>query len=1057
MWEASPALIGDIDTTYQAIYDTAVPLTTTGSNCGGDYVVGPNNDWGYGTIDALAAVNEGIQQGGPGFTLAADPATQAICTPSNALYDVEVGQILGFDSPVDMSAQGHPAGTTATFVPDPVTPPDTTTLTIGNTGSATAGSYDIDIIGTTATKTVTVTVGLDVYTANPGSVTLTSPANGATGVSLAPLYSWAAATQGNTYDIEVATDAGFSNIVYSATVDGTSHKQTTALNLLTTYYWHVRASNACGDGSFSSTFSFTTTDILPILLVDDDNNSPDVLSYYTDALDNLGLFYDVWDTGGANNEPDGTDLAAYGTVIWFTGVQFGGSGNPIAGPGPEASTALGNWLDAGNCMFISAQDYVYDFGVNAFMDEYLGVSSATSDVAQATVTGAGSVFSGLGPYTLSYPFTNYSDIINADGDAEVAFTGNAGNAAVDKDDGVYRTTFWGFPFEAIATQTDRDAAMQVVVDFCGAGGPTGRLEGQVTDADTNDPIEGAAITADSGSATRTTYTDANGEYGMTLAIGTYDVTAEAENYVPETVNDIVIITDTTEIQDFALQGSALTYSPPMIQEDMEIGDVVTNTVTVTNTGPLPIDYSVNIGNYSGPNFGQPMSFDPVIPVVGPEQATAANTAGLNLPQAAGAPLLDAGDVIDSWAITGIPAGWGIAFDGSDVWISSPGSFWGGNATMNKYGVDGTPGGVSYPYTWNPQNGPADATYNWNTGMLWVMDVAQGDCIHEVDPASGVTGNTICPAFAISQRGLAYDPATDTYLAGSWNDLTVYRFDTSGAILEQVNVGLSISGLAYNPDTMHLFVMVNASPNPVYVLDAADNYNVIGQFNVSQGFADFGGAGLEFDCEGNLWAIDQNTYTAYLFESGETASLCVTGPEWAYAVPESGTVPPQSTSTFAVVFDSTLLTVTGTYEAEMTLSGNFENEVEPASLIMHLDANAQAAVALSADQAQSAPMGSDVEYTFTVTNMGNTADSFELSLDTVWPADLSMTNTGLLGSGDSIDVTVTVHVPYGLAGGSSDVLTLTATSDNDAGVSDTATATTTAMLLELYLPVVIYND
>src|SRR5690606_9647732 len=61
MWQAGPALIGDIATTYQIIKDTAVPLTgQNGSNCGGNYTAGPNNDWGYGTIDALAAVNAAL-------------------------------------------------------------------------------------------------------------------------------------------------------------------------------------------------------------------------------------------------------------------------------------------------------------------------------------------------------------------------------------------------------------------------------------------------------------------------------------------------------------------------------------------------------------------------------------------------------------------------------------------------------------------------------------------------------------------------------------------------------------------------------------------------------------------------------------------------------------------------------------------------------------------------------------------------------------------------------------------------------------------------------------
>jgi PKD repeat protein/predicted GH43/DUF377 family glycosyl hydrolase len=67
LWSANPALRGKVALTMQIIQDTAVPLTGQGgSNCGGDYTTGPNNDWGYGTIDALAAVQAALALGGAG-------------------------------------------------------------------------------------------------------------------------------------------------------------------------------------------------------------------------------------------------------------------------------------------------------------------------------------------------------------------------------------------------------------------------------------------------------------------------------------------------------------------------------------------------------------------------------------------------------------------------------------------------------------------------------------------------------------------------------------------------------------------------------------------------------------------------------------------------------------------------------------------------------------------------------------------------------------------------------------------------------------------------------
>ena len=199
-----------------------------------------------------------------------------------------------------------------------------------------------------------------------------------------------------------------------------------------------------------------------ILLVDDDNNAPDVRSYYTDALAALGKQYHVWDTNNSDNEPDTATLANYNTVIWFTGAEYGG----FAGPGPAGESALGTWLTSGGCFLLSSQDYYYDRKLTSFASTYLGVSSVNGDVAQKTVTGAGSVFSGLGPYTLNYPFYNFSDLISPDVTAESAFSGDKGNAAIDKNGGIYRTAYFGFPLEAIASLANRQQVLGAFLNWC---------------------------------------------------------------------------------------------------------------------------------------------------------------------------------------------------------------------------------------------------------------------------------------------------------------------------------------------------------------------------------------------------------------------------------------------------------------------------------------------------------------------------------------------------------------------------------------------------------------
>lgn len=244
---------------YEAVFlpagsSGALDITITAKNIAGDGV--PGNADGTDQDFALVCYNCAQE---PGFALVATPPRLDVCAPDPASYTVDVGQIMGFVSPVSLTVSGNPAGSNVSFSQNPVTPAGSSTLTIGNTDAAAAGSYTLTIDGNAAGATPqSRSVGLNLFSSAPPAAVPGAPANGATGVATTPNFSWSAATQASTYTIEVATNAGFSNIVATQSgIDGTSWAAP-MLDGNTTYYWRVKAENTCGDGDWSTTFSFTT-------------------------------------------------------------------------------------------------------------------------------------------------------------------------------------------------------------------------------------------------------------------------------------------------------------------------------------------------------------------------------------------------------------------------------------------------------------------------------------------------------------------------------------------------------------------------------------------------------------------------------------------------------------------------------------------------------------------------------------------------------------------------------------------------------------------------------
>jgi hypothetical protein len=92
----------------------------------------------------------------------------------------------------------------------------------------------------------------------PGAFSLSAPADGASGVSTTPTYSWTPSSNVSNYTLQVSTDPAFGSFVINqANIDSTSYTQVTTLALNTLYYWRVMGVNT-GGSTTSGPHSFTT-------------------------------------------------------------------------------------------------------------------------------------------------------------------------------------------------------------------------------------------------------------------------------------------------------------------------------------------------------------------------------------------------------------------------------------------------------------------------------------------------------------------------------------------------------------------------------------------------------------------------------------------------------------------------------------------------------------------------------------------------------------------------------------------------------------------------------
>lgn len=204
------------------------------------------------------------------------------------------------------------------------------------------------------------------------------------------------------------------------------------------------------------------------------------------------------------------------------------------------------------------------------------------------------------------------------------------------------------------------------------------------------------------------------------------------------------------------------------------------------------------------------------------------------------------------------------------------------------------------------------------------------------------------------------------------------------------------------------------------------------------------------------AVTPQTTAAGEFEGAiPNAQICSNPSDipWAEASPTSGVTSAGGSSEVLVTFDTTGLTVGATYSGSLCIGSNDPNTPwTSVPLTLTVEAQRYGVDVTVGDDALSGEVGDTVAYTTWVTNLGNVADSFDLTATGAWvatPAVASVT----LEEGESAAVEVHVDIPADAEDGETVVTTFTATSQTDLAASASVDLTTSAIrgTPHIYLP------
>ncbi len=187
------------------------------------------------------------------------PAPVNVCGGVSGNATLKTVSLNGFTTPINLTASAIPTGATVSFSVNPLTPGNSTVVTLGNLGALAPGTYTIRITGVAGSVTKTRDINYVVGSGGTPPQSLIAPANDAIGQNVKPTFNWSTVAGATSYTLEISTSLSFSPLTQTIpNIFSLPYVLNTPLQENTVYYWRVKTTNSCGTGTASASGRFKT-------------------------------------------------------------------------------------------------------------------------------------------------------------------------------------------------------------------------------------------------------------------------------------------------------------------------------------------------------------------------------------------------------------------------------------------------------------------------------------------------------------------------------------------------------------------------------------------------------------------------------------------------------------------------------------------------------------------------------------------------------------------------------------------------------------------------------